>query len=61
MGKIKTGKKEYCEYCKRESDIVYIKTEMHISNECPLCHCRRKGQPYITKKKLQRIVENLHA
>lgn len=54
-----TGKKVYCEYCNQFSEVVYMQSKEHIANECPLCLQRRKGQPYISKKKLQRIVENL--
>ena len=56
---IRTGGKQYCNHCKQVTDITYYKSIMHIENICPNCKGRRTGKPFITKKKLQKIIENL--
>lgn len=54
-----TGEKQYCSHCKRVTEITYIQVGIHVQNICPDCNLRRLGKPFITKKKLNKIIKNL--
>ena len=57
MRTIKLNKYVLCRYCDVVSQVVYRQGETHVENICMECGERRKSSPFITKKKLERIIE----
>lgn len=56
---IHTAKQRYCGFCHQVTEVVYHQGEMHVENICPNCQKRRRRNPFISRKKLNKIIENL--
>jgi len=47
-------RRRYCCQCGRNTDTVFLPLSSgHVGNACFVCHCLRKGRPYLPKHYLE--------